>query len=199
MTYEIIRNGEKIYLTNEEIAAICDAKEREVLQEDIRYLKEEIDHDDTEAAFANLTETQIEKAAELAPRFREKNEPYWDAYWAIIEDAIKKVLEEEQEEWHQKKVPSTKFDLGTKIIELTDIELFCLKCELENIGMKQDIGQRWDDLIADGEIPEGITPDIDRVLEIAESRQTGDFTYNDAYWRTIEDAIEEYLEEVQNA
>lgn len=95
-------------------------------------------------------------------------------------------------------IPSTKFDLGTRIIELTDLEVYNLKTEFLKEGMKSDVEQRWDELTADGEIPEDINPDFYEILDLVETRQTGDFTYNDAYWRTIEDAINDYIEEVQN-
>ena len=95
-------------------------------------------------------------------------------------------------------IPSTKYDLGTRTIELTDIEVFNLKTAFLKEGMKSDVEQRWDELTADGEIPEDINPDFYEILDLAETRQSGDFTYNDAYWRTIEDAIYDYIKEVQN-
>lgn len=95
-------------------------------------------------------------------------------------------------------IPSTKYDLGTRTIELTDLEVFNLKTAFLKEGMKSDVEQRWDELTADGEIPEDINPDFYEILDLAETRQSGDFTYNDAYWRTIEDAIHDYIKEVQN-
>ena len=95
-------------------------------------------------------------------------------------------------------IHSTKYDLGTRTIELTDLETYNLKTAFLKEGMKSDVEQRWDELTADGEIPEDINPDFCEILDLAETRQSGDFTYNDAYWRTIEDAIYDYIKEVQN-
>ena len=95
-------------------------------------------------------------------------------------------------------IPSTKYDLGTRTIELTDLEVFNLKTAFLKEGMKSDVEQKWDELTADGEIPEDINPDFYEILDLAETRQSGDFTYNDAYWCTIEDAIYDYIKEVQN-
>jgi len=95
-------------------------------------------------------------------------------------------------------IPSTKYDLGTRIIELTDLEAYNLKTEFLKEGMKSDVEQKWEEMTADGEIPEDIGPDFYEILDLAETRQSGDFTYNDAYWRTIEDAIYDYIKEVQD-
>ena len=95
-------------------------------------------------------------------------------------------------------IPSTKFDLGTRIIELTDLEIYNLKTEFQKEGIRIDAEQKWDELTADGEIPEELSPDFGEILDLIETRQTGDFTYNDAYWRIIEDAIYDYIEEVQD-
>ncbi|MBO5969919.1 MAG: hypothetical protein J6S14_15635 [Clostridia bacterium] len=95
-------------------------------------------------------------------------------------------------------IPSTKFDLGTKTIELTELEIYNLKNELMKEGMKSDVEQKWEEMVSYGEIPEDLNPDYYEILDLVESRQSGDFTYNDAYWRTIEDAIEDYIKEVQD-
>ena len=95
-------------------------------------------------------------------------------------------------------IHSTKFDLGTRIIELTDLEIYNLKTEFLKEGIRVDAEQKWDELTADGEIPEELNPDFGEILDLIETRQTGDFTYSDAYWRIIEDAIYDYIEEVQN-
>lgn len=97
-----------------------------------------------------------------------------------------------------KVIPSTKFDLGTRIIELTDLEIYNLKTDFLKEGIRIDAEQKWDELTADGEIPEDLNPDFGEILDLIETRQTGDFTYNDAYWRIIEDAIYDYIEEVQD-
>lgn len=97
-----------------------------------------------------------------------------------------------------KVIPSTKYDLGTRTIELTDLEAYNLKIEFLKEGMKSDVEQKWEELTDDGEIPRELNPDFGEILDLVETRQTGDFTYNDAYWRTIEDAIYDYIEEVQN-
>ena len=82
---KIIRNGQKIELTPEEMRQAYYKMKDEYTIEDIR-------------SIYNLSEDKIDEALTIFERVIGNNDSFWDSYWSIIEYVAKKMGLEEMEE-----------------------------------------------------------------------------------------------------
>lgn len=83
---KIIRNGQKIELTPEEMRQAYYEMKAEYTIEDIR-------------SIYNLSEDNTDEALTIFERVIDNNDSFWDSYWSMIEYVAEKMgLEEKEEE-----------------------------------------------------------------------------------------------------
>ena len=83
---KIIRNGQEIELTPEEMRQAYDEMKNEYTIEDIR-------------SRYNLSEDKINEVLTIFERVIDNNDSFWDSYWSTIEYVAEKMgLEEIEEE-----------------------------------------------------------------------------------------------------
>lgn len=83
---KIIRNGQEIELTHEEMRQAYYKMKDEYTIEDIR-------------SIYNLSEDKIDEALTIFERVIDNNDSFWDSYWSMIEYVAEKMgLEEKEEE-----------------------------------------------------------------------------------------------------
>ena len=83
---KIIRNGQEIELTHEEMRQAYYEMKDEYTIEDIR-------------SIYNLSEDKIDEALTIFERVIDNNDSFWDSYWSMIEYVAEKMgLEEKEEE-----------------------------------------------------------------------------------------------------
>lgn len=85
---KIVRNGEEIELTSEELFAIAQTYQHDCLLADVMEKADE--------AGLELSEEQIEKAVRIAQKSLDKNDSYYELYWMTIECALGEATEEER-------------------------------------------------------------------------------------------------------
>ena len=83
---KIIRNGQEIELTHEEMRQAYYEMKDEYTIEDIR-------------SIYNLSEDKIDEALTIFERVIDNNDSFWDSYWSMIEYVAEKMgLEQIEEE-----------------------------------------------------------------------------------------------------
>ena len=83
---KIIRNGQEIELTPEEMRQAYYEMKDEYTIEDIR-------------SRYNLSDDKIDEALTILERVFDRNDSFWDSYWSMIEYVAEKMgLEEKEEE-----------------------------------------------------------------------------------------------------
>ena len=83
---KIIRNGQEIELTHEEMRQAYYEMKDEYTIEDIR-------------SIYNLSEDKIDEALTIFERVIDNNDSFWDSYWSMIEYVANEIgLEEKEEE-----------------------------------------------------------------------------------------------------
>ena len=82
---KIIRNGQEIELTPEEMRQAYDEMKNEYTIEDIR-------------SRYNLSEDKINEVLTIFERVIDNNDSFWDSYWSMIEYVAEKMGLEEMEE-----------------------------------------------------------------------------------------------------
>ena len=83
---KIIRNGQEIELTHEEMRQAYYEMKDEYTIEDIR-------------SIYNLSEDNTDEALTIFERVIDNNDSFWDSYWSMIEYVAEKMgLEEKEEE-----------------------------------------------------------------------------------------------------
>ena len=75
---KIIRNGQEIELTHEEMRQAYYEMKDEYTIEDIR-------------SIYNLSEDKIDEALTIFERVIDNNDSFWDSYWSMIEYVAKKM------------------------------------------------------------------------------------------------------------
>ena len=81
---KIIRNGQEIELTPEEMRQAYDEMKNEYTIEDIR-------------SRYNLSEDKINEVLTIFERVIDNNDSFWDSYWSMIEYVAEKMGLEEME------------------------------------------------------------------------------------------------------
>ena len=81
---KIIRNGQEIELTHEEMRQAYYEMKDEYKIEDIR-------------SIYNLSEDKIDEALTIFERVIDNNDSFWDSYWSMIEYVAEKMGLEEME------------------------------------------------------------------------------------------------------
>ena len=81
---KIIRNGQEIELTHEEMRQAYYEMKNEYTIEDIR-------------SIYNLSEDKIDEALTIFERVIDNNDSFWDSYWSMIEYVAEKMGLEEME------------------------------------------------------------------------------------------------------
>lgn len=81
---KIIRNGQEIELTHEEMKQAYYEMKNEYTIEDIR-------------SIYNLSEDKTDEALTIFERVIDNNDSFWDSYWSMIEYVAKKMGLEEME------------------------------------------------------------------------------------------------------
>ena len=81
---KIIRNGQEIELTYEEMRQVYYEMKEEYTIEDIR-------------SIYNLSEDKIDEALTIFERVIDNNDSFWDSYWSMIEYVAEKMGLEEME------------------------------------------------------------------------------------------------------
>ena len=81
---KIIRNGQEIELTAEEMRQAYNEVQDEYTIEDIR-------------SRYNMPDDKIEEALTIFERVIDNNDSFWDSYWSIIEYVAEKIGLEEKE------------------------------------------------------------------------------------------------------
>lgn len=81
---KIIRNGQEIELTHEEMRQAYYEMKDEYTIEDIR-------------SIYNLSEDKIDEALTIFERVIDNNDSFWDSYWSMIEYVAEKTGLEEME------------------------------------------------------------------------------------------------------
>ena len=82
---KIIRNGQEIELTHEEMRQAYYEMKDEYTIEDIR-------------SIYNLSEDKIDEALTIFERVIGSNDNFWDSYWSMIEYVAEKLCLEEKED-----------------------------------------------------------------------------------------------------
>ena len=82
---KIIRNGQEIELTHEEMKQAYYEMKDEYTIEDIR-------------SIYNLSEDKTDEALTIFERVIDNNDSFWDSYWSMIEYVAEKMGLEEMEE-----------------------------------------------------------------------------------------------------
>ena len=81
---KIIRNGQEIELTYEEMRQVYYEMKEEYTIEDIR-------------SIYNLSEDKIDEALTIFERVIDNNDSFWDSYWSMIEYVAEKMGLEKME------------------------------------------------------------------------------------------------------
>lgn len=81
---KITRNGVTFELTEQELTDAYAEKELYYMSEDVKHVLEEEGIETEE-----LSEDDVENAAQLAIRYRDNSDNYSDAFWAAVKEAIK--------------------------------------------------------------------------------------------------------------